>query len=403
MLYSREVSSRSGVITGARSRARAWTAAVLVLACELTAPDPARADSWLERDHLSDDWGGARKTLDDHGVTLELDYTAEAFAAPAGLGGERPLGYRGTIDVMMTLDSHGLGLWPGGTLFVYGQNGHGGGISERLGAAMPISNLEAPAFTQLAELWYEHHAFSERVHLRLGKQDANHDFAAPRFGGNFVHSSFGVPPTVPMPSFPAPGLGAMLLAQVVPWLSLRSGVYEASPEIESFGFDPAFDGGGPFLITAVETQHGVAERSDAALYSAGGWYRGPTPDDETKRAGLFATADVLWPIGPGVRTLQTFVRAGWATPDDGPATLYVGGGTTYHALRDDDTVGLGAGHIRFRDVEGARPLSESFLELFYKAHFAPWLALQPDVQVVFQPGGVARTVLVTGARMKLKL
>lgn len=367
----------------------------------LTLASQARTDTsaWLQGEEGTGDWGGARKQLEDHGVRLELAYTADLFAV---LTGEQLAAYHGNVDLMLTLDSTKLGLWPGGTLFVYGQNGHGSGVSDRLGALMPVSNLEEQPFTQLSELWYEQRFWSERLWLRLGKQDANRDFAAPRFPGNFVHSSFGSPPTIPMPTFPTPGLGALAYVEVAHGLELRAGVYDASPELESFGFADAFEGG-PFVIASATTQHEVLGLSDAALYSAGAWYRAATPDAPSHTEGGYVTADVLWPVGPAKNTLQTFVRAGWASPEPSAFTLYVGGGVTYHALRGDDTVGLGGGHVRARDESNTSAANESFLELFYKARFTPWFSVEPELQLLFGPGGSERTVLLGDVRVKIKL
>jgi len=161
----------------------------------------ARAD-----DKATGDWGGARSALARRGLQLDIDYSAEVFTLPAG----DEAAYRGNLDLIATLDSRALGLWPCGQLYVYGQHAHGHGVSDSLAPIMPVSNLEAPAFTQLSELWLEQ-CLGSHVRLRLGKQDANRDFASARFGGNFVNSSFGVIPTAPMPSFPAPGVGAALL------------------------------------------------------------------------------------------------------------------------------------------------------------------------------------------------
>jgi porin len=366
-------------------------------------------DAWLAGDDLTGDWGGVRRGLDERGVHLDLDYTADTFGTLATSGDEKPAAYRGTIDLMLTLDSEKLELWPGGTLFIYGQNGHGGGISTRLGTAMPISNLEAPAFTQVSELWYEQGFFSGRLSLKLGKQDANRDFAAPRFPGNFVHSSFGAPPSSPMPTFPAPGWGAAVFFEPVPWFGLRSGIYQSQPKVEALGLQRAFDAG-PFAIAAALARHDLLGLPQAAIYSVGGWYRDEHPESSEgsgSSCGALATADVLLPVVPGARddsrTFQGFVRLGWSSPDDGAITLYIGGGATYHGLRGNDTLGLGGGHVRFRDTTVQEHRHESFVELFYKARFTDWFSVQPDLQLIVHPGGANDTALLGGVRLKVKL
>jgi porin len=365
--------------------------------------------AWLEGDDLTGDWGGPRHDLDDHGVHLDLDYTADTFVTLAGSVDPRPAAYRGTVDLMLTLDTAKLELWSGGTLFIDAQNGHGSGVSTRLGTTLPIDNLEAPAFTQLSELWYEQRFFAERLRVRVGKQDANRDFGAPRFPGNFVHSSFGVPPTIPMPSFPAPGLGVLVVVEATPWLSLRSGVYQGSPELESLGFDTAFSDG-PFVIGSASAQHDLLALPNAAQYSVAGWYHGESkslPENSGSSFGALATADVVMPLPRAAlhqpRSVQGFVRLGYASPDDGAITLYVGGGATYHGLRGNDTLGLGGGQVRFRDGISRGHRHESFVELFYKARFTDWFSVEPDLQLVVNPGGASDTAWIGGVRAKLKL
>jgi carbohydrate-selective porin OprB len=40
------------------------------------------------------------------------------------------------------------------------------------------------------------------------------------------------------------------------------------------------------------------------------------------------------------------------------------------------------------------------VELFYKAHLTPWLSLQPDLQVVLNPGGKYDDAVTAGLRFE---
>jgi len=357
---------------------------LLLAAAPAAAEQPEAPKSWWRGDDATGTWGGGRTWLGRHGVLIDLDYTAETFARVAGPGTGRRAHYRGTIDLYTTIDSGKLGAWKGGTLFVYGQSGHGGGVSPGIAADMPLSNLEAPDFIELAEAWYEQYLGDERITLRLGKQDSNRDFAAPRFPGNFLHSSYGALPTIPMPTFPAAGVGAAVLVDPTSWFGVRAAVYEGAPEIERL--DTAF-ADGSFAIGQVMARHHLGcARPDAIEYTAGGWYHS-TGD----AYGVFAVVDALVPLTPGgKRAVGTSVRGAWAHGGD----AFVGGALTFHPVRGNDTVGLGAGHLRG---------SETFVEAFYKARINKWWNVQPDVQIVFQPGGQDATALVLGLRVKLKL
>jgi porin len=376
----------------------------------------ARADSagswWDERD-ATGDWNGSRRWLDERGVHIDLDVTADTF-----LGAGTPslsAAYRGTVDLVLALDTTKLALWPGGTLLVDAQNGHGRGVSPELQTVMNVSNLEAPPFTQLSELWYEQRGAGDALRLRLGKQDANRDFAAPRFPGNFIHSSFGAPPTVPMPSFPAPGWGGLVAFEPQPGLSVRSGLYEGRQRLGSFAGPDLKHGA--FFIAAAIVRHALGSDPEGAVYSAGAWHQtagaADAEGEPASNTGGFALVDLLFPVddatsrdreapGRDARTVQLFARTGWARPERSPIDLYVGGGATYHGLRGADTLGLGGGHARFRQGTGPAR-SEEFIELFYKLRFAAWLTLEPDAQLIVHPGGVARAALVAGTRFKIKL
>ena len=71
------------------------------------------------------------------------------------------------------------------------------------------------------------------------------DFASPRFGGNFINSSYGVLPNTPLPSYPAPALGAALFLGTDQAVGFRAAVYEGGSEAGSFAghaFDDGIDG-----------------------------------------------------------------------------------------------------------------------------------------------------------------
>jgi carbohydrate-selective porin OprB len=319
--------------------------AVLVVALAADAP-PTPAD-----ETMTGSWWGGRSWLDGHGVRLDLAYTGEVFV---GRGGA----YRGNADVQLTVSP-----FPDMRIFVYGQNGHGSGISEDAGVRMPVSNLEADEFTKLSEAWIEQ-KLGDHLRLRLGKQDANREFAAPRFPGNFINSSYGALPTSPIPSFPFPKVGAFLEVTAIPGLAFRTAAYDSD-----------------------EGLMGVASLVIAG-HSVGYWL---TPES----AGVFGVLDFFFPLGEK-QSLQTFARVAWNPGLSEGTIFYAGGGATWHGFAGrDDTVGLGAGHVR-----GDPDPPESFIELFYKARFTKWFSLEPDFQMFFHPGDI---LLVAGLRGKIKL
>lgn len=368
-------------------RFRFVTAQLAFVLVAVTAPW-ARADDWLHGDDATGTWGGARTALEDRGVHVDLDYVAESFTRDL-----KAIAYRGSVDFTFDFDTAKAGLWKGGRLLAFAQQAHGQGVSDDLGLAMPASNYEAQAFTQLSELWFQQD-LPHGIGLRIGKQDANRDFAAPRFPGNFLNSAYGVVPNTPLPSYPAPALGAALFLQPTEIVGLRAGVYEGAPEAGSFAGHAFDDGTGLFAVAAahLEVEEGAARDTQAQL---GGWHH-----TALDRSGAFAVVDHLRRLSPGStedkRSVQAFVRGSWDPDAQGSdPVVYVGSGLTAHGfVGANNTVGLGSGFVSISDRD------QGFVELFFKWRPVPWFTVQPDAQVHFV--GENAHVLV-GLRCKVKL
>ncbi|HEX2685186.1 MAG TPA: carbohydrate porin, partial [Kofleriaceae bacterium] len=382
------------------------------------APQPPAEHGWLDGEHLTGNWGGARSALADHGVTIDVFYASEAFTAR---GESSVLGH---LDAAITLDTHKLGLWDGGTFYALGQNNHGNrGITDAVGSAQPVTNLEAEPYTQLTELFFEQTGAGERLRIRIGKQDANRDFGTPRFGGNFINNNFGMLPNAPLPSYPTTGLGALVAVTPVGWLTTKLAVYEGSPAAGGLGLTRAFrDGGGAtFAGSGAATHHVGPQGRDGGTTSIGGWWQandtsevGVPPDMARTfddNAGFFVQNDeriYLHPDDPSdPRGLTVILRFSWARPDRNEIQRYAGGSAAWHGIgpRTNDTAGIGAGRLMLAAPLGTTPgpSNEWFLEAFYKLRFTTFISLQPDLQWFRHPGGDGRDALVAGARLKLKL
>ncbi len=368
---------------------RAWTRAAIVTLVLLAAVRRSWAGDWPYGDRATGTWNGARTALEDRGIHLEVNETAETFARDADA-----VGWRSNLDMLLAVDSDRAHLWPGGSLLVYGQDGHGDGVSGKPGFAMPVSNYEAPSFSQLSELWL-YQLLPYGVSVRLGKQDANRDFAAPRFGGNFMNSSFGVLPTAPIPSYPAPALGAAAFVQTTDWLGFRGGLYEGDSRIQSVGGDTFKPGSGGFAIGAAHLDVGELGGRDV-LVQLGGWHH-----TGLDRTGGFGIVDYFLPLASDEQehtSVQLFLRGNFEPEATAPdAQVYVGGGVTAHGFRwfgVHDTIGLGFGYVSVTDAH------QGFVELFFKWRPFAWFTVEPDLQLYFL-GGDAH--VVTGLRTKLKL
>jgi carbohydrate-selective porin OprB len=79
------------------------------------------------------------------------------------------------------------------------------------GDVQVYSNIDGPDRVQLARLFVEQRFCSGSARVRVGKFDANDEFALVDAGVLHVHSSFGFTPTIAgFPSYPDPAFGALV-------------------------------------------------------------------------------------------------------------------------------------------------------------------------------------------------
>ena len=116
----------------------------------------------------------------------------------------------------------------------------------------------------------------------------------------------------------------------------------------------------------------------------------------------------------GERGLAAYIRVGMADDTTNPIARYMGGGLVYTGLlraKGDDRLGLtfaraefGRPYRRAAAAAGApSDRAETIVEATYRTPLADWLAVQPDVMYVVDPGGVpaVRDALVIGLRLEV--
>lgn len=378
-------------------------------------PAPVRQEA---AEPAGDTRPGRLSVLDEHGLKLHLNYTAEAFHGFRVLP-DRVTEYRGILELGASLDTGKAGLWPGGELFIKGQNGHGNSFIVNPGdVSFQLSDIGAPDFTQVSEYGLKQDFMEGNVRMILGKQNVNDYFSVNRVGGSFIFPSYTLIPTVPMPTFPAPALGASLFIKPAAKLCLGLGVYDGAPEIGSFGFNGIFDAkGGIFSIVELTRQ---SERYAPGRYHAheslGIWYHSGDfmntqaasgPDTLPGNYGFYLMLDRLivreTAGGSDDQGLGVFFQFGWAPEDRNPVTAYAGAGLTYTGVfprRNEDRLGIGLSCASLVGKEPA-PGERTHLvnmELFYDTVVNSWMSLQPDIQYYDNPGEGRRNGIAVGLR-----
>jgi len=417
----------------------AMASALLLAMVTLMGTSPARAENdaeteaydpglvaWppnLRSPYATGDWWGGRTWLAERGISIYLDYYGEVFWNTRGGirttdGGE----YQGLLDLAVEFSTESAGLWKGGYLFFLFQHKHGEGITlEYVGDFQVLSNMDAFNFTQISELWYRQSFFDDRLWIKVGKQEANADFAGVEFGGEFINSSVGFSPTIPLPSYPDQDLGIALGIAPVPWFSVNLGAYNGNPD-GSRSFKGAFlDLAGPMIMVEPALHYGLLSGRHGHI-RAGGWFNGTDvdspdendPDLEThgEAYGWYLTWDhELWrerpEDGEDAQWVGVFGQYGWAPPDRSAAEHYIGGGIRWAGMiprRDEDVAGLGVFHVRFSDEANLEKDTETIVEAFYVVRLFGCLFLEPDLQYIINPGGTANPgALAVGLRFGVSM
>jgi len=407
-------------------------------------PAPPGGEPYSEfcPDPLFGDWV-PRAELAKSGVTACLNYIGEVLGNPTG-GVHRGAIYEGRLEMALNVDLEKLAGWSGATVHVNAYQIHGRGLSANdLGNILTVSNIEAERTTRLFDFWLQQQLWGDVLSIRVGQLAVDDEFVTSQYGGLFVNSTFGWPgidaADLPSggPAYPLSTPGVRIKLQPTDAWSLMTGVFNGDPAGPGTGTPQSRDGSGTafrlnddvFLIA--EAAYALNQEKDAAglpgTYKLGGWYhsgrfadqrfdsRGLSlaspassgvPAQDRSDYGLYALFDqMVWRV-PETKDngLGVFLRVAGSPASRNLVDVYVDGGLNYKGLlpeRGDDVLGFGLAYARIsdaasgldRDVDAFngthRPVRdyEMALELTYRAQMTPWWTLQPDLQVIFHPGG----------------
>lgn len=389
-------------------------------------PSAADAESFFtQREALFGDWNGARSQMAEEGLEIELVYTGEIISIVSG--GVRPTDgiYLDNTDLTLTLDTGKAGWWTNGTLFVYILSNRGEDPTDYVGDAQGSSNIEAANNTRLYEFWYEHSFAEDSVSLLFGLHDLNSEFLVTEYGGLFFNSSFGIQPDVSLnarPSiFPVAAPGVRIRWDVISKLTLMAAAYDGTPESEqenTNGFFVSVDGDKEGYMYIVEADYKVNPDGDESAfppgtYKLGAWQNSGDFEELANNAntksssGFYLVADQMVYRVEGGQGLRVFLQYGIADKKVNKVDSYLGFGFNYVGLlpgRDSDTFGVAMAKAHFsEELAGIGGNEETVTEITYNMPLFPWLAIQPDMQIIENPGGdkTADTVTVHSVRIEV--
>ncbi|MEI8292705.1 MAG: carbohydrate porin [bacterium] len=401
-------------------------------------PSQVKAAPFLQRETLTGEWLGKRPLLSEHGVDFFATYTAEVWGNTVG-GLQTGSVYTGLLDFGSDLDLEKLVGWHGAKasttwLWLSGRDAS----QELVGNFLTISNIAGFDTLRLLELWLEQSLFDDHLSIRAGQITADSEFLVSDYGGLFINAEFG---WTMLAGMNIPNGGAAT-PEGAP------GVRVAFTPGESFAFLSAVYQGNVFAQDVnrhgfrwrLDAENGFTWMNEAQLYwskaggckclpgflKAGAWFQSGQYADalanstSSGNSGFYLLLDQMLLRENAANDpkndqgLGFFGRTGFTPPDRNTINFFFDFGFTYKGLipeRDLDALGLAYGFAglspgerdSIQDSGGNAAVSEMVLEATYQCVLTPWCVLQPDAQLIVNPGGnnSVPNAFVIGARVSL--
>lgn len=380
---------------------------------------------WWEWSSATGNWGGVRTKLDDHGLALAGSYVLDWSSVWSG-GLQRRASTRSLTDFNLTLDTQKFMGLEGGTFFLdlYSTDGRGG--SEHTGGFTGMSNIATDEnLDQVAEVWYEQWLFDKRARLKLGKVDANSEFAFVEAGGTFMNSAVGVsPPIFVLPTYPDPATSVNIFVYPTDQIYVGFGVYDGATA-DGFGtggrgpatfFSDSRSDSWFFIGEAGLTWKSLGSMGKGRL-AAGGW--GHTADFARFDGGLERGTQGFYVSGEQQviakqaseedleQGLFVFAKYAWSDKHVAECGQSVGVGCcqrgTFEGRGEDEAGVLVCWCDLSNDAGSGFVRDETVAEAYYKLALTPCLSLTPDLQYIVNPGGDAgvRDAVVGAIRFEL--
>lgn len=389
---------------------------------------------FLQRETLTGEWFGRGAAMSESGVEFFANYTAEVWGNTAG-GLRTGSVYTGLLDFGSELDLEKLVGWNGamaGTtwLWLSGKDAS----QDLVGNFLTISNIAGFDTLRCAELWLEQDFLEKKLSLRVGQITADSEFLISDYGGLFINAEFGWTALAGsnMPnggaSFPVGVPGLRLAWSPNDSFTFLSGAFQGNvfaQDVNRHGFRWRLDAENGFTwMNEAQFYWGQDDgcRLPPGFLKLGAWLQSGRYADalaestSSGNSGYYLVLDqMLFGEKAGSdEGLGFFGRTGFTPPDRNAVDFFFDMGFTYKGVipgRSEDSLGLAYGFAALSPdaraeigaAGGDGAVSEMVLEATYQCVLAPWCILQPDAQLIVNPGGdnSAPNAFVIGARLAI--
>lgn len=376
---------------------------------------------------VSGDWGGRRPAWQDNGVALDLGYTVEAARNASG-GQRRASAHAGQLSAGGRFDLEQLWGWRGtrGQLSLSLRDGDSVSARAGLGSLMASQEIHGRGhILRLGSLWLGRQSADGRFDAKAGRLAVGEDFnmldcvamnlalcggQVALFGGDYWFNS------------PLSHWGAVVTYRPLPAVYLRAAAYQVNPRYadERGGGLRLAPAGTVGTLTPLELGWEPSFDGRQGRYAVGGWYSSAARADAAQPLPIHAAGSIAllrtgayggWASAQqqltngngssessGWRTQLAFAQGDRRTGEiDQMASLQLVHTGTTHS-RPDDRIGMGLASTRVnpraaafqqRRNGGSLARREHVAEVFYGWKPVTGLDLQPGVQYVRHPGGLA--------------
>ncbi len=415
-----------------------------------------------ESETLIAGWRDARAGWSERGVTTEVLFKGTAMAVPVG-GMKRGADYMQNLELKVGLDTAKLAGIPDSTAFLHViLNGGGKMNAAYVGSLMGVDNSEVAENTpKLFQAWFSKDFAQAQVSALVGVYPIDTEFYVTDSSGIFVHPSFGMAAELAQtgrhgPSiYPLTSLGIRLKYQPTPLFYAQAALVDADPGDSRrphwTRINP-FHGDGSLFIAELgslpgEAHHAETLRLDSerqavltpaqrleeryepiGKYAIGYWSYSERFEDQfdndpagrpirRKNRGAYVLMENSLYRAPDMGTdAAAFLRYGRADKNVNLFDYSISVGLRIRGLftgRVDDFFGIAATRAhagaKYRLAQSTAgidaPAAETAVETTYRAQIRPWLALQPILQRILNPGldPAIRNATVVGIRCEISL
>lgn len=380
---------------------------------EQATPKPTKLKGWLDGNYATGDWLGARAKLEEKGIYLNSTYTIDAVTKTRG-GTDNKRATQGMYygNTSIQLDTEKLGLWKDGTINANMQYLTGMPLGN-VGDIQGYNSNGSSRYVMLHEAWIKQALFKGKVEIKGGKQNANAEFIGLPATANFMNLSFGVMGNSKMPNSPNTALGIATKYSPVKSIDLRYGLFDGDARPGRSGMTTAFDKkGGSYNIAEITFKPEI--KGHEGQYKLGGWYHtanateitdSDTPKTHGGNQGLYIALqqNVYHEKNDKSQGLDIIGQFGGAPENRNQIGQYYGAGVRYKGLipkRNADELGIATAIANFssRSETLYGQNKESVIEVYNKIQLTPWIAVQPDLQVIIHPGGNQKSTTLFGLK-----